>query len=381
MSAVSAVNATEIAPKRIAYLDIARSIAIVSISCNHAVNRSFATYFNQYAEFLSLPLGLTVIKTVIYAFSRIGVPLFLMISGALLLKRDYSGDRLGRFIKHNWLQLLIVTEIWLAIMFWYKQLLPDSLLDSQGIGYCFVKFVMTLLFINPETMGSMWYMEMILCVYLLIPILATALKHIDHRFFIIPSAIVVICSFVLPDVNGFLNSLGIEGTLATKLESANVFSMYVVYLLLGYFISNDVLGRFKASAVIAAAGLGFGAFCAFQFWFYARPYDFCVANGYMSIFPLLASVPLFELLRRCQPHGDGRFVRVTHELAVISFGVYFVHICIMEGLFALITTYGWDITYLARFLFLEIVSFVGAALIVDVCRKSKVLATYLFGIK
>ena len=368
-------------PKRIAYIDIARSIAIISISFNHAVNRSFYTVTNQYWEFTHIPLALTVCKTLIYAFSRIGVPLFLMISGALLLKRDYSGERLVRFLKHNWLQLLIVTEIWLAIMFWYLQLLPNSILDSAGIRHCLVEFVKTLLFINPTTMGSMWYMEMILCVYLLIPILAFALKHIDHRYFLIPMAIVVFCSFVLPDVNGFLNSLGIEETLETKLESANVFSMYVVYLLLGYFISNGALGKFRMSTVAMAAAAMFLAFCAFQFWFYAQPYDFCVANGYRSIFPLLVAVPTFELLRRWRIREDGRFARVTHELAVISFGIYFVHICIMEGLFALITTYGLDINYLARFLVLEIVSFVGAALIVDIGRKNKVVAKYLFGIK
>ena len=70
---------------RVKYLDIARTIAIISITVNHAVNRSFAVNSNQYAEFHEIPLYLTGLKTVIYAFSRIGVPLFLMISGALLL--------------------------------------------------------------------------------------------------------------------------------------------------------------------------------------------------------------------------------------------------------------------------------------------------------
>ena len=368
-------------PKRIAYLDLARSIAIVSISFNHAVNRSFLTNHYQYWEFTNIPLALTVIKTIIYAFSRIGVPLFLMISGALLLKRDYSGEKLVRFLKHNWLQLLIVTEIWLAIMFWYKQLLPDSVLDSKGIAYCLMKFVMTLLFINPETMGSMWYMEMILCVYLLIPILATALKTIDHKYFLIPMAIVAFCSFILPDVNGFLNSLGIEGELATKLESANVFSMYVVYLLLGYFISQGALENVATRTLAITTALAFLAFCAFQFWFYANPLDFTVANSYKSIFPLLVAVPSFELLRRMRIDEGGALARVTHELSIISFGIYFVHICIMEGLFALIDTFGWDINFLWRFLFLEVVSFVGAAIIVDVVRKNKVLGQYLFGIK
>ena len=76
---------------RIAYLDIARSLAIISITFNHAVNRSYATESGQFAEFQSIPLFLTIIKAVLYAFSRIGVPLFVMISGALLLPRKNTG--------------------------------------------------------------------------------------------------------------------------------------------------------------------------------------------------------------------------------------------------------------------------------------------------
>ena len=96
--------------RRIQYLDVARSIAIVSITFNHAFNFSFSA---TYAEFISLPILVNVIKAALYTFSRIGVPLFLMISGALLLPRNYGGGETTRFLKHNWLQLLITTEIWL----------------------------------------------------------------------------------------------------------------------------------------------------------------------------------------------------------------------------------------------------------------------------
>lgn len=68
---------------RIYYLDIARVIAIISITLNHAVGRSFDLHNDTMLEYNTLPLYLTVIKTVAYIFSRIGVPLFLMISGGI----------------------------------------------------------------------------------------------------------------------------------------------------------------------------------------------------------------------------------------------------------------------------------------------------------
>ena len=39
------------------YLDIARAIAIISISLNHAVNRTYDNYFGQMEEFLESPIS------------------------------------------------------------------------------------------------------------------------------------------------------------------------------------------------------------------------------------------------------------------------------------------------------------------------------------
>ena len=74
------MNEVQQKQKRIAYLDVARSIAIVSITFNHAVNRAFATEVGQYAEFMTIPFMLSAAKAMLYAFSRLGVPIFLMIT-------------------------------------------------------------------------------------------------------------------------------------------------------------------------------------------------------------------------------------------------------------------------------------------------------------
>lgn len=104
--------------KRIYWLDVARVVAIISISLNHAVNRAYDNYANQMAEFLSIPLASTIFKTVISIFSRLGVPLFLMISGTLLLRKNITDeDGIKRFYKHNYLDLIITSELWYFIMF------------------------------------------------------------------------------------------------------------------------------------------------------------------------------------------------------------------------------------------------------------------------
>ncbi len=371
--------------KRIPYLDILRSIAVISITVSHAVNRSFAVYSKQYDEYRSIPFLLTVIKAVIFAFSRIGVPLFVMISGTLLMPRDYTGGiregSVSRFLKHNWLRLFVTTEIWLAIMFWYIQIIPGSDLYTRGISYTLVRFVMTLLFLNPVTLGSMWYMEMILCVYLLIPILSNAVRRIDYKYFLIPAAIVIFCSYILPDLNGVVKAFGFETSLETKLESANVFSMYVVYLLLGYYVGRGILSKARTGVLWLVIIVTSVCFCAFQIWFYSKEFNFVVGKDYHSFFPMIIAVATFELARRYRAGSARRLERIATKLSVISFGIYFVHICIMEGLNLVIWHFCPGLRLLWKFIVLEGVSFFGAVLIVNLCSRNRWMRRYLFNIK
>lgn len=376
--------------KRINWLDIARTVAIISITFNHAVNRSFNTSKMQYEEYLSMPLWLTIIKTIIYAFSRLGVPLFLMISGALLLNKDYEKEgAVARFLKHNWLQLFITMLIWYFIYFWFLQLMPTSVLRSQGLRDCILRFVSTLLLINPVSLTSMWYMPMIVCVYLMIPIVAVALKRIDNRYFIVPMIIVLISGFIFYDLNGIvhtasnsklLRSIADQGTLSFKLAAENVFSVYLVYILIGYFITHrNLLNKTHTALIISAFLVSFLAFGAFQFWCYSQENDFLVGQSYKSIAVFVPSVFLFELLRRIKT--EGTFSNACTYIARISLGIYFVHIIIMRILSILINRFTPNIQHLAKFTLLEVVSFLGAIAIIAVLGRIKWIRKNLFIIK
>ena len=78
---------------RLFWLDISRFIAIISITMNHAINRSYQNYSDQICDFLTLPLWENIFKATITVFSHLGVPLFLMISGALLLHKKMEDEK------------------------------------------------------------------------------------------------------------------------------------------------------------------------------------------------------------------------------------------------------------------------------------------------
>lgn len=73
--------------KRIAWLDLARTFATVAVVICHAVETDYyfictgslsATSFHWYYE------------NILFTVGRLGVPVFLMITGALMLGREYD---------------------------------------------------------------------------------------------------------------------------------------------------------------------------------------------------------------------------------------------------------------------------------------------------
>lgn len=121
--------------KRIVWLDVARCFAIISISSNHAINRAFRSVGSSYDAYVSLPHIDSVFRAIIFVFSRLGAPIFLMISGSLLLekKMDNSED-VRKFYKHNLFSILITSEIWYFLMFWYRTLLGSNDILKSGGG-------------------------------------------------------------------------------------------------------------------------------------------------------------------------------------------------------------------------------------------------------
>lgn len=211
------------------YLDIARAIAIISISLNHAVNRTYDNYFGQMEEFLESSYLSSLLKSVVTVFSHLGVPLFLMISGALLLhKRMETADDVKRFYRHNLLELFITAEIWYFIMYWF--VFFDGISSGYweaGLADTLLGCVKTMLFLDQITMGSMWYMPMILCLYATIPFAAVLVKKFSLKILSLPLILVFLRMFVLPLVNSLLAGLNLDTMYSATVREANICSICV----------------------------------------------------------------------------------------------------------------------------------------------------------
>lgn len=368
------------------YLDIARAIAIISISFNHAVNRSYANYSGQMAEFYDIALWSTMFKTVITVFSRIGVPLFMMITGVLILnKKMENGDDLKKFYKHNLLSLLITTEIWYVLIYWFLVLSGSQpVLENRGVFGAVLGMFETMLFQNQVTFDSLWYMPVILCLYTTLPFVIMAKDKLSRSkfswLFLLPVVVVFLNNMVMPSVNDFLRLHGLP-TYTSALYMSDLISYFYLYILAGYFVGQGVLGKWKTWVVAGAAVGTFLLCCGYQMYMYAQERNGLI-DYYFPLLPVCAGM-LLELLRR----GADRLRRLERPVTYLSrmaFGVYFTHIVIMtvvnsDKVDALLHYAAWEPAL--KTLFLEAVSVGVSIILIALLSKIKVLKKYLFMIK
>lgn len=86
------------ANKRVDWIDLARALAILFVVLCHS---SEAIYSFDMKYVASLSLQSRIFEFTSFTIGRLGVPLFLMISGYLLLDRDYTDQKCKGFWKKN----------------------------------------------------------------------------------------------------------------------------------------------------------------------------------------------------------------------------------------------------------------------------------------
>lgn len=369
------------------YLDVVRVLAIISVTLNHAVNRSYVNSGGQMAEFYAIPLWSTLLKTVVTVFSKLGVPLFLMLTGVLMMnKKMEDKEDIHHFYRHNLLRLLITTEIWYVLIYWYLVLFTgdNMVLETRGVLGAIGGMFETMLFQNQVTLGSMWYMPVIMCIYTTIPFVIMAKNKLSGSkasvWLFLPLILVFINNMILPLVNVILRLDG-GHTFTSKIQMTDLVSYYYIYIFLGYFIGKKVFEKWQTWTVAAIAVGSFVLSCGFQLFMYAQPMDYWMGYDF-PLLPFCAGA-VMELARR-KAHWLAAVRKPVEHLSKMSFGIYFLHIVIMVGLNcdkmdALVHQSTWNPA--VRLLYLEIVSVAASVLIISVLSKIKILKKYLFMIK
>lgn len=294
--------------KRVVYLDWLRVIATIAVITIH-VSASVVT-MNLYDHHQSFWLAGNLFESL----SRFTVPMFVMISGALLLSSSKDIEY-KQFLWKRVNKVFIPLIGWSIIYFiywWYFRGAFDFSIKT------FIKA-----FLKNGISYHLWFLYMIVGLYLITPLVKIFVKHAsrkDIQYFLL---LWFYASIIVKWMNhSFGYSFNVE---------LYYVSNYVGYFILGYYLANyEITPRWRKLAYIG--GL-LGVFATFALtYYYTRK-----AGGqldeywyeYFSPNVLLVSIGLFIFGKYNISRRKERLSPIGNIINETSFGIYLVHMLIL----------------------------------------------------
>jgi len=217
-------------PRRahLTHIDFLRIFAIFLVILNHS-----GTYFMPTDE-------QGTIKSCLLFFSnqiiKTGVPIFFMISGALLLPREESYSQL--------FQKRILRILGVIIIFWSLQLSADALINGTNLSLgLFLQSCYTCNYV-PLQAWTRWFLYAYLAVLLLLPMLRLLARGMKDRDFIYLFGLQFIIMAFTPTVICLMerSDSSLPGKLASYLPFHPAFGVGLCsfYMLMGYFLEHRI---------------------------------------------------------------------------------------------------------------------------------------------
>ena len=342
---------------RIFYFDILRVIACCSVVMIHA-SSTYVTYdfggFNFW------------IGNIFDSISRIGVPIFVMISGALMLDESYEFT-VKKLVAHI-VKMLIFFLFWSFIYSVINNIITPLIYHNPIV---FKDFISSFVYGHYH----LWFCLMIIGLYLLVPLLRLWIKVENKKYieyflilsltftFLIPQIISVLGNYftVLESVNSILNNINLKYVAG-----------YAPYFILGWYLHNFELKPKKLFYVLGILSLIFTVVMTFVLSYTTGTAIQAYDN--ISVNILLQSVAVFILLKSLFGHVP--YEKEKHNfigfIAKNSLGIYAVHVQIVTILFDLLIMINLNIAII-NILIIFIVSLAVSCLISFVFSKIPVL--------
>jgi surface polysaccharide O-acyltransferase-like enzyme len=250
--------------------------------------------------------------------SRFCVPIFFMISGTLIFPKTYG---LVEFFKKRVLRVFIPFAFWSFIYIFYTLLFRH--IKGNDLNYLdTIKNIFSFLKDGNQTSFHFWFIYVLLGLYLSFPILSKWARNSeikDIQYFLL--LWLVSLAFTYPYINKVKPNIDLS-----------FFSGYIGYVVLGYYLSVIDSSNIKKTRIISIVLMGFG-FCItvisssimtnYQNSFSHRFYD------YLSPNVILFSAGIFLFFKTLNINNK-HFLKLLNLISDYSFGIYLVHILILN---------------------------------------------------
>jgi surface polysaccharide O-acyltransferase-like enzyme len=206
------------------YLEVLRIVAIILVLFHHSDWRGFALFLHRD--------GITsVVYLMLSTLCEVAVPIFFMISGGLLLKKDES---IKDILVKRVLKFIIVLFVITVIYHFY-----DVMYHNRALGSFRTVFHA---FMTNGASGALWYMYSYIALLLLLPFLRNIVRNITANQFIYLIVLNLIFVGLLPILSFALSNGKYYYINTFNVVLANTLSFF--YFLVGHFFENVVDEKF-----------------------------------------------------------------------------------------------------------------------------------------
>jgi len=298
--------------ERYFWADVVRVIAISCVILAHIARDPFVSPDIVSQSWLS-------ICNLVFHYCRIAIPLFVMISGALLLNPSYK-IKISDFLPKRAKRILGPFLFWVTLY-----LLNYSRYTINQGGAVSLQELLLSVYNNQyqaSNYGFLWFVYMIIGINLAVPILKKLTDNPEENLLIY----CLLLWFCIVVVVPFLNDL-FSARLAVKFY---VMNGYVGYFLLGFWLSNKKFLKLSQLILITVLVMIF-IFLLAETAFMNDP---CNMNPLLILLSACVFLTVKEINYK-RIRSNRFFKRIIGGISQNSYGIYLCHVLILSVLYSL----------------------------------------------
>ena len=302
--------------KKIQWLDTLRALAMFGVIIIHVSTPVVKMMYGKNMEYWW-------IGNIVDSAVRFSVPLFLMLSGATMLEKEY---KLIYFYKKRISRVLFPILFWM-IAYWVYRWLSLNPKSQPHTFYTIIQWGINL-FLNEGISKHLWYIYMILFIYIFVPFIGKWVRKINQNNILYILFGWVILTFASKSIP--LNLYNWTGDYGSKFLG---YFLYTGYLVLGYFLSKiSVISTRTRIYTITVFFLSIviSAFTTFLFSKQVHRLDLSIYS-YLTINTMIQSIAIFIFVKDYN-NKNKIFSTFQSTISDYSYGIYLVHIMVI-GIF------------------------------------------------
>ncbi|RFS14496.1 acyltransferase [Emticicia sp. C21] len=273
---------------------------------------------------------------IINIFGRFAVPVFVMLSGYLLIGKY---DELGSFLKKRFIKVFVPFLIWgLIYIITWNIWLNFKGLDDERTSWTVSEFVKKILTGTGGGAAHLWFVYMLLSIYAFTPIISRWIKGGENSPPLETRRNEIFYFLTLWFVGNVVYTL-VNKWFGFEIKfDLRYFTGFIGYFVLGYWLGNTGTKLSKGILILLfLASWALTAYICYIVSWQEGSYLFDYTD-YLSIPVILMSIFMFLLFQKAC--NVDFLPKIMAELDKTSFGIYLVHALILR-----ILSRGYQINY------------------------------------